>query len=415
MFALADCNNFYVSCERVFNPKLITKPVVVLSNNDGCVIARSNEAKVLGIPMGAPYFKYEKFIKDHDVVVRSSNYTLYGDMSARVMKILEDFSPDIQIYSIDEAFLIVKRKNLLRDAKTIRNKILKWTGIPISIGISKTKTLAKVANHQAKKTDGVALLETQEEIDRTLELLPVTEIWGIGPRYGLRLNKHGIVTAKDFRDAEDSFLRKQLSVVGLRTAMELRGVSCLPLDEVPAPKKSVTTSKTFGRPIDNPEELCEAVASYTARAAEKIREQDSLASMLLVFVVLHPFRKDGSQVYHVKIIFPEPTAYTPHLIHYAKAGVNRLFRKGCAYRKAGVILDGLVPDDCFQQDLFTPKGPNADKQKQLMETIDNLNERFGYNIVHTAAEGMDKSWKMKQHRRSCRYTTAWGELLTIKI
>lgn len=418
MFALTDCNNFYASCERVFNPKWIGKPIVVLSNNDGCVIARSNEAKALGIPMGAPFFQYRDLMRAHDVIVCSSNYTLYGDMSARVMRTLREFSPDMQIYSIDEAFLGLPEKGSYDYGMKIRSTVLQWTGIPVSIGIAATKTLAKVANKHAKKnpqSGGVYVLDNQKSIDEILDTLPLTEIWGIGRRLALRLNRKGIITAKDFRDADDALIKKSISVVGLRTAMELRGISCLPLDEVPPPKKSVTCSRAFGKPIDALPELQEAIASYAARAAEKIREQESLATSLLVFVELHPFVQDGTGHFHVRVSLPEPTDYTPHLIYYAKAAVSELFQEGNRYRKAGIILDDLVPGQCYQGDLFAPQTIDKDKQRRIMRLVDTLNESYGYTIIQTAAEGVSNGWRMKQHFRSSKFTTDWDGLLKIKI
>ncbi|MGA8163562.1 MAG: Y-family DNA polymerase [Waddliaceae bacterium] len=418
MFALVDCNNFYVSCERVFHPKWIGKPVVVLSNNDGCVIARSNEAKAIGIPMGAPYFRYKQLLEAHSAIICSSNYTLYADMSARVMKLLEDFTPNRQVYSIDEAFLLMKEKNPLSYGQTIRKTILQCTGIPVSIGIAPTKTLAKIANHCAKKdgtTAGVVLLDTLQAIDERLERLPVTDIWGIGERYGIKLNRLGVITAKDFRDADDSLIKKQLTTVGLRTAWELRGISCLPLEEIPLPKKSVTCSRAFGHPIDNLEELNEAISSYTARAAEKIREQKLLTTTMIVFLELHPYIKHSSRCFHLRASFPEPLNFTPALIHYAKAAAKALFRKGCRYRKAGIILDNLVPDHSFQYDFFTPKDLSREKQQHVMSAVDRMNEQFGYTVIHTAAEGVNRSWKMKRNYCSAHFTTNWNELLVITI
>lgn len=415
-FALVDCNNFYVSCERVFNPKLIGKPVVVLSNNDGCIIARSNEAKALGIPMGAPLFKIADLVKTQGVITLSSNFTLYGDMSERVMQILNQFTPDIQIYSIDEAFLHLTQKDTVAYARKIRETILQWTGIPVSIGIANTKTLAKVASHRAKKNPsagGVCSLETQNEIDATLDYLPVTDIWGIGSRSGVTLRKFGIITAKDLRDANDALIKKQLKIVGLRTVWELRGTSCLPLEEAPPPKKSITCSRSFGKKIETLQELSEAIASYTSRAAEKLRNQDSLASILTVYVVLHPIIEGRQQAYHVRVCLPEATDYTPRLIHLAIAGVKELFQEGNVYRKAGIILDGLVSNQSYQQDLFSP--PPSEKQTRLMKAIDRINKHYDTKKVRSAAEGFEKPWSMKQDRRTPHYTTDWTEILKIKI
>ncbi len=417
MFALIDCNNFYASCERVFNPKWKNKPIVVLSNNDGCVIARSNEAKALGIPMGAPYFQFKDLMKAHDVIVCSSNFTLYGEMSARVMQTLRQFSPDVQIYSVDEAFLILEGENLKEQGLKIRETVLKWTGIPVSVGIARTKTLSKVAGEHAKKntsTQGVFILHGSEQVDSVLDDLPVTELWGIGNRLGKKLNTLGIFTAKQFKDANDHLIRKHLTVVGLRTAMELREISCLPLNEIPAPKKSITHSRGFGRPIDSFDELCESISTYAAEL-EKIRSQNTLATEMTVFIELHPFRRDVPNSFYSKIIFPQPTNYTPHLITYAKTILKQLYIAGNSYRKSGIILDGLVPDDCFQQDLFSSPNISNEKQKSIMSTIDQINADFGYDIVHSAAEGVIKGWDMKRQLRTSRFTTRWNELLTIKI
>ena len=418
MFALIDCNNFYVSCERVFNPRWVNKPVVVLSNNDGCIIARSNEAKALGIPMGAPLFQYKDLIKAHDVIVSSSNYTLYGDMSQRVMKTLELFSPDIQVYSIDEAFLKFSKEDLEKQGKNIKKTVLRWTGIPVSIGIGCTKTLAKVANRHAKKdsaSEGVVVLNNGEKINSLLDTLPVNDIWGIGSKYSKKLSRLGIFTAKDLKDADDTLIKRHLTTVGLRTAWELRGISCLPLEEIPPKKQSVTCSRSFGRQIKDLDILNEAIATYTARAGEKIRTQKTVASMMVIFLQNHS-SSDGEQRYsHARIVFPEPTNYTPRLIHYAKTAIKELFRSGLSYRKAGVILEGLVSDHAYQQDLFTPKGPQTLKQEQLMKTIDLMNNQKGYSAVFSAAEGAKKSWQMKRQHCSARFTTDWNELLTIKI
>jgi DNA polymerase V len=418
MFALVDCNNFYASCERVFHPEWKNRPIVILSNNDGCIIARSNEAKALGIPMGAPLFQYKDLMKAHNVIICSSNYTLYGEMSARVMQTLKTFSAETQIYSIDEAFLALQGEDLEDQALKIREKVLKWTGIPVSIGIAKTKTLAKVANYyvkQNKTSCGVFILEGKSQIDHILDTLPVTDIWGIGGRLGKKLSILGISTAQQFRDADDTLIKKHLSVVGLRTAMELREINCLPLNEVPSAKKSITCSRAFGRPIETFEELCEAVASYTAKAAEKMRSQGSVSAEMNVFVEFHPFQRDIPNSLYSKIVFPEPTNYTPHLIAYAKTVLKQLYQPGKQYRKAGIILESLVSEHCFQTDLFAKKEKSNKKLNKLMGIIDTLNDGFGHNIVHSAAEGVSSGWKMKQNRRTARFTTRWNELLTIKI
>jgi DNA polymerase V len=413
-FALVDCNNFYASCERTFNPKLESKPIVVLSNNDGCIIARSNEAKALGIPMGAPLFEYREFMKKHGVTVCSSNYALYGDMSQRVMNVLEINAPQVQVYSIDESFLDFDVPNPTHEAQILRTKVKQWTGIPVSIGIANTKTLAKVANHVAKKNpefNGVFLLN-DDNAEAVLKKFPVDGIWGVGRKYAEKLIKRGIKTALDLRNADDAWIKKHMTVIGLRTVWELRGTSCIPLDEAPPSKQSITSSRSFGRPITLVEELCESVSSYAARAAEKARKEKKLASSMFVFFVFHPFRSGSNSI---KILFPEPTAYTPEIIHYAKVAAHEVYREGFSYRKAGIILDGLVDEATYQRDLFANKGPLHDKQKHAMALLDKMNRSFGKKTLHMAAEGVKKPWAMKQENRSPRYTTRWDEIPTVKI
>lgn len=416
LFALIDCNNFYASCERVFNPKLQNRPVVVLSNNDGCIIARSNEAKALGIPMGAPLFKYRPLIEQHDVAVCSSNYSLYGDMSQRVMQTLEQFSPDFQIYSIDEAFMLLEPKNCEEVAKEARKRVLQWTGIPVSIGIAPTKTLAKVANHSAKKNPlhkGVYKMETPQKIAAALKELPVTEVWGIGSRSGKKLARSGIYTAQQLAAADDHWIQKQLSITGLRTALELRGHSCLPLEEAPPPKKSICCSRSFGRPISALEELHEAISTFTAKAAEKTRRQHSRASFLTIFTVLHPFEQQ--KTYTTRIILPEPSNHTPTLISYAKSAIQYLFQPKNSYRKVGIILEGLVPEDNYQLDLFATHWQVSERQEQLMTTIDSINTRYGRGSLTFASEGVNPTWQMQRNHCSNHFTTSWEELLTIRI
>ncbi len=417
MFALVDCNNFYASCERVFNPKWNGCPLVVLSNNDGCVIARSNEAKALGIPMGAPYFQWKQTIKAHDVIVCSSNYALYGDMSHRVMQTLKPFASEFQVYSIDEAFLQLKGSSLQKDGEEIKRIVLRNTGIPVSIGIASSKTLAKVANYRAKKdpsTEGVVLLDERSLINQTLDSLPVTEIWGIGKQSGIKLLRVGIHTAKHLRDAPDSLIKKQLGVTGLRTAWELQGTSCISLREVSQQKQSISCSRTFSQPIDTLEELHQAIATFTARAAEKMRSQDSLATTLTVFVKQHPFNHPSQSSFHIRATLQQPTDYTPNLISSAKLAIEKLFIQDQQYRKAGVILDGLVPSDSFQQDLFFSPHSSVEKQTKAMRVMDQLNEKFGRRILRSTAEGIVDYSKPKQTLCSPHYTTSWDDILTVK-
>lgn len=413
LYVLADCNNFYASCERIFNPAFNHKPIVVLSNNDGCIVARSKEAKALGIPMGAPLFEWKEVIQKHKVIVRSSNYSLYGDMSRRVMESLAQFSPDIEIYSIDEAFLSFPKETSLDDLIAIRNKLFQWTGIPISIGIAPTKTLAKVANELAKSGTGVFALTEEKERQEILKKLPVQEIWGIGSRTANKLHAESIWTAEDLMRADDIWIRKRFSVVLLRTVWELRGVSCLSLEEVSPPKKSIVCSRSFGKPLSQFDEIAEALSAYTARAAEKVRRQKSLVSFLEVFILTN-FHSKTQPYYFNKhtIVLPEPTAHTPTLLRYAKQALAKIFREGLDYKKTGILFGGLVSVNSYQRDLFTR---TPEKPAQLMSFIDSTNHRLGKKALKFAAEGIQQPWKMNADQKSPCFTTRWDDLLTIKI
>jgi DNA polymerase V len=413
-FALIDCNNFYISCERVFNPKLMHRPVVVMSNNDGCVIARSKEAKALGIPMGAPVFQYTAHFKQHSVITCSSNYTLYADMSQRVMQTLELVSPDIQVYSIDEAFILVEAKNALEQGAKARKLVLQHTGIPTSVGIAATKTLAKAANSLAKKMSSNSVFLIEEDSRETiLRELPVEEIWGIGRQISQFLHFHGIETAWQLCQVDDDWLRKNLTVTGLRTAWELRGIPCLLLEEDSASKKSIITSRSFGKPVVKLEELQEAIASYTSRAAEKLREQGSLASSIAVSLESRRNYETGIYTPQIYLDLPEPTAYTPLLVHHAKELLKTIYRSGLVYKKAGIFLGGLV-SNCYQTDLFA-NSIDVEKQQVLMKLMDRANLQYGRKILRFASEGKDQSWKMRRNKCSAHFTTRWDEILRIKI
>ncbi|MDN3506724.1 MAG: Y-family DNA polymerase [Simkaniaceae bacterium] len=405
-FFLIDCNSFFVSCERVFNPKLWKRPVVVLSNNDGCVVARSREAKALGIPMGAPAFKYDKLFNQQGVFVYSSNYTLYGDMSHRVMQVLEQFSSEMEVYSIDEAFLIVDDTDPITLAREIRRRVYRWTGIPVSVGIGKTKTLAKVANHIAKKKQehkGVFLFESDQDLAR----FPLEDIWGIGRRLAPRLKGRGILTPLQLKMAPNEWIRKHFSVTLLKTVLELRGTPCLKLEEVYAKKKSITCSRSFGTPITELKELEEAASSYIARAAEKLRRQGSLAEHLTVylctsFFIENPYSNSASAS------FPLATDYTPDLITAAKSLLKAIYRPGYAYKKVGVIFNDL--SNSCQQDLFCKRGPFHTKS---MQVLDQINASYGKTTLQFAAEGIEKPWKMRREQTSSHFTTNWDQLLSI--
>ena len=359
LFALLDCNNFYVSCERLFQPALRGKPVVVLSNNDGCVIARSDEAKALGIPMGLPAFKLADLRHEHPIEVFSSNYTLYGDLSARVMTTLTQWAPAVEVYSIDEAFLDLSglsTHDLTGYGQTLRATIHQWIGISVSIGIAPTKTLAKLANRLAKRSpQGVIALTVTPEIDATLACTRVEDIWGIGPGYTRRLKAHDILTAIQLRDADDRWIRQQLGVVGQRIVWELRGISCLPLELCPPLKQSLMVSRSFGRPITSLTEMREAVATYTTRAAEKLRRHRVAAGVVTVFLMTSRFTEEPQYSNSVTMPLPVATQDTAELIRYALRGIEHIFREVYHYQKAGVILTALVPAHQIQAHLFDQK------------------------------------------------------------
>jgi len=407
---LVDCNSFYVSCERVFDPKLWGKPTVVLSNNDGCVIARSQEAKDLGIPMGAPAYQYKELFEAKSVFVYSSNYTLYGDLSHRVMQVLEQFTPQLEIYSIDEAFLAIETDEPLKMAHSIRDTVLRWTQIPVSVGIGPTKTLAKVANRMAKKGAGVFSLETEKEIDQTLKTLPPDTVWGIGRRLNDHLTKLGITNALQLKQADSEWIRRRFSTTLLKTVLELQGHSCLPLDEVREKKKSITCSRSFGNDVTQLSEIEEALSHYASRVGEKLRRQGSVTNSLTVFLSTSPFIENryGKSTH---ITLAHPTDLTPDLIRESKRALSTLFRKGYRYKKVGLIATDLTDKGSFQRDLFSSLSP---AQEKTMALIDTINAKYKKGAISFAAEGTAKRWQMQRQFTSQRYTTHWDELLTIE-
>jgi DNA polymerase V len=416
-FGLLDCNNFYVSCERVFDPALQGKPVVVLSNNDGCVIARSEEAKALGIPMGMPAFQMEKQFPNHTIEVYSSNYPLYGNMSERVMQVLTQFTPEVEIYSIDEAFLNLAGfgDDLASYGHVIRNTVKRWTGIPTSIGIGETKTLAKLANRVAKRmkdAQGVVDLTASSHQDEVLAAIPVQDIWGIGPSYTRLLQSHGIHTALDLRQVKDWWIRKQMGVVGLRIAWELRGVSCLSLIQCPPSKKSLMVSRSFGKSITTLDEMREAVATYTSRAAEKLRRNKLAAGVLTVFVTTNHFTDEPQYSNAVTLTLPVATNDTAELLAYALCGMEHICQTGFRYKKAGVLLTELVPAQQIQLSLFD--GRDRERSARLMTAMDDINRQWGAGTIRYAAVGFKNRWKMRSARRSPRYTTRWEELVVVQ-
>lgn len=420
-FALVDCNNFYVSCERVFNPALEGRMVVVLSNNDGCIVARSNEAKAAGIPMGAPFHQWRQLLEKHNAVVFSSNYQFYGDMSQRVMGSLAMFVPEMEVYSIDEAFLRLDAyapDDLPRFAAQMRREILKWTGIPTSFGLAPTKTLAKIANHVAKKhsEDGVFDMRCPKVQGGVMAHLPVEEIWGISSRRGQRLRALGIETAWQFRQADPRYIRQHFSVVEERMVLELRGEPCLEL-ETPTPRKNIMSSKSFGALQTELPALKEALAGYAARACEKLRAQKSRAQGVYVFVTTNKHRTQDKQ-YHNSMTwgFDAPTANTADVIGLATTLLERIYRKGYKYKKAGIMLLDIIPETQHQGDLFSQtQNPKSDA---LMAAMDKLNSTMGQDTVFHLAQGSLKKkngqsgrkWQMRRDKRSPCYTTNWKEL-----
>lgn len=419
MIALIDCNNFYASCQRVFEPHLIGKPVVILSNNDGCVIARSNEAKAIGIPMGAPAFEYKKLFEENNVYVYSSNYALYGDMSSRVMNILSTFSPEIEVYSIDEAFLRLVGFNYLdieEYGKTIQKTVTKGTGIPISVGFAPTKALAKVANKIAKKyperTKSVYVIDTEEKRIKALKWTKIEDVWGIGRKHAKRLQAKNIINAYQFTQLSDDWVRKEMSVVGLRLKHELQGKPTLDMD-APKSKKMIATTRSFEKMHTKIEDVSERVSTFTASCAEKLRRQNSHCNMIMVFVHTNYFRKDQPQYSRNIIIKTDfPTNSTIELNHYAQIGLKAIFREGYHYKKAGVIVMGLTPNNETQLSLFNTSNP---KHQPLMSVIDKMNKSYGKNKVKFATQSLGRQWKMKQEKLSKCYTTKINDVINISL
>lgn len=418
MFGLIDCNNFYASCERVFNPALNGRPVVVLSNNDGCVIARSAEAKLLGIPMGEPAYKLKDLIETNQVAVFSSNYVLYGDMSARVMNTVASFVPEMEIYSIDEAFLLFDGFENI-DLKALGENIVtattRGTGIPVSLGIAPTKTLAKAANRFAKKYPnykGVCLIDTPEKREKALKLLAVQDVWGIGRRIAKKLEYYSINTAWDFTQRSKSWVRHTLGVNGERTWLELRGESCIDIER-PTSKKSICTSRSFGEKLTTIEPISEAVANFAASCAEKLRRQHSMATVIMVFIHTNPHATNQPQYSNQMVIqLPVPTNDTSELIHYALQGLKSIFATGYRYKKAGVIVSEIVPVRPLQTSMFDTR--DREKFNKVMGVMDSLNASYGKQKVKIAAQGFDRKWKLKNEKLSPCFTTKLDDILNIK-
>ena len=414
--ALVDCNSFYVSCERLFNPKIRKKPVVVLSNNDGCIISRSNEAKALGIKMGEPYFKGKDIIIKNNVQVFSSNYSLYGDISRRVMRTLKRFNSDIEIYSIDEAFLDLSNftdQEVEKVGKEIRATVLQWTGIPTSIGIAKTKTLSKVANHIAKKTQsGVTSLIGIENIDPILEKVEINDVWGVGKQLTKFYQKNGIYNAKQLKNKSNTWIKKSSNVLSSRTAMELRGIPCIDLETTTSKRKSCVVSRSFGKRVEKFQELREAVASYCLNASEKIRSESLVAKAITVFVRTSPFQRNFGYYSNSKTLdFPIATNNSIETVKAAMSILDSIFRNGYRYQKAGVMLTGLSNAE-GKKNLFSSE--KDEKINSLMRSIDNTNYRYGRSTLSLASAGVQKRWNMRRQYSSKIDTADFYCLPTIR-
>lgn len=419
VFALVDCNNFYASCERVFQPKLAGKPIVVLSNNDGCVIARSNEAKKLGIPMGAVAYEFKDIFEKQNIHVFSSNYALYGDMSSRVMNLLREFTPDLEVYSIDEAFLkfdgFEKYFDLEDHAKKLQYTVTKGTGIPVSVGCAPTKVLAKVANHIAKKfpekTGSVYLIDNEEKRIKALKWLPVSAVWGIGYRLSKQIKNIGVKTAYDFTQLSESVIKKMMGVNGLRLLNELQGVSCLDL-EMPSDKKSIAITRSFDKNYSDFEIVKERVITFAVTCAEKLRLQKYCCNTLMIFIETNRNRKDLPQYGKSQIIeLPYATNSNIELAKFALIALEKIFQKGFAYKKAGVIVMNLTPEDIQQVSMF--ENSNV-KHKLLMKMVDGINKNIGVTKVKLASQDPGRTWKMRQEKLSPCYTTKITDIISVR-
>ncbi len=417
MYALVDCNNFYASCERVFNPSLNSKPVVVLSNNDGCVIARSNEAKDLGIPMAAPAYQYQELMEKNDVAVFSANFALYGDMSGRVMDVLSMFCPTMEIYSIDEAFLDFTGFDLHDIEETgrqMKQRVMQWTGIPISVGFAPTRALAKAANRIAKKfperTGGVYKMETEEQRVKALKWLRVEDVWGIGRRHARRLTEMNIRTAYDFTQLSDRWVRDVMTVTGLRLKHDLEGKPSIQNEDV-SDKKSIATTRTFEKNYTDFNLIKERIACFAVSCGEKLRRQRSCCNALMVFLYTNGFREDQPQYkQNIVIKLPFATNSSMELVHFATAALESIYRQGYGYKKAGVIVMDFTPEANQQLTLFESRNV---KHVSLMKTVDNINRSYGMQKIRLAVQDPGRVWKMKQERLSPRYTTNINDILIV--
>ncbi|MFB6347196.1 MAG: Y-family DNA polymerase [bacterium] len=415
MFALVDCNNFYASCERVFQPELRDRPVIVLSNNDGCVIAKSGEAEALGFELGDPFFEVEEKVNEHDVAVRSSNYTLYGDMSERVIQTLEQFCPNIEEYSIDEVFLELNtNRNLTDYCRTIAETVEQWTGIPVSIGIGPSKTLTKVAMEVAKEDgrDRVQNTRDWDDLDDTLASIDIEDVWGIGRAYGEECRNNGIETALGLRDCDPRWARDHLTVTGLRRKRELQGYSCIELEEVSDPKKHITCGRMFGEKLTSIRPIREAISTYATRTAERAREEGVCAGY--VSVTLRTSRYDPESSFYKRTMqgFNQPTDSSHVITRKAVQCLKSLYESGHRFHKVEVTLGDLIPKEAVQRTMGRPEAEPDDEA--LMQTIDEINDEFGRDSIQLASAGFDQEWHMNRKHLSRCYTTQWEDLPTVQ-
>lgn len=419
VYALVDCNQFYVSCERVFQPKLEGRPVGVLSNNDGCLVALSPEMKALGIQRGTPAFKLADWLEQGKITLFSSNYTLYGDMSSRVMRILSQFTSDIEIYSIDEAFLSFKgmeNMDLTSYAIHIRETVMKWTGIPVSIGIATTKTLAKIANRVAKKYNGyhgVFNMIDHPNMDKILSSIDVEDIWGVGRQYAKKMNKMGFIKARDLLTQEESWIKEHFTVVGLRTVLELKGFPCIELEQVQNHRKQIVSSRSFGRPVESLEELEEAMSSFCSSAVQRLRKQHCVAKQLCVYICTNPFRNDPQYANFLYQRLNDYSAYTPDFISLGKVLLKKIYKSSYYYKKCGVMISEIIAEKDLQPTFFNKPYPER-KDKLIMDCMDKINEKHGRYKITFASNGIKKKWSMRREILSPQYTTCWAELLKVK-
>lgn len=415
MIALVDCNNFYCSCERVLRPDLEGKPIVVLSNNDGCIISRSQEAKALDIDMGSPFFKIKSLLKKNKVNVFSSNYTLYGDMSARVVECIDQFSDKVEVYSVDEAFALFQFADhrLEERGRTMRNTILQWTGIPVKVGIAHSKTLAKIAAKKAKQQpSGVYAIFTNEHRKKMLANTPIHKVWGIGGGYKRFLEQYGVVSALDFSELPNQFIRSHMGVVGLRMAYELRGTACQPLKTQSKPKQMILTSRSFSHPVTTLIQMKEAIAAYVHECSSKLRNENLVARSISISIETYSHRTEEPQNNRrISYRLTTPTDSMIELNQIAQRMIESIYKDGYKYKKAGILLLELAPKEHAQTNLF--QKVRSKENYQLMQTMDSLNLKHGNNTVKLLSEGIDQSWKMNQKYHSKKATTRWSELIEV--